>query len=68
VLAAIGVDCQGNKHVLGLRQGASENAVVVQELLEDLVARGIRSGGGGCGTPPFPVAVLFGHANEHDPQ
>ena len=44
VLAAVGVDCQGNKHVLGLRQGASENAVVVQELLEDLVARGIRPG------------------------
>jgi transposase-like protein len=44
VLAAIGVDCQGNKHVLGLRQGASENALVVQELLEDLVARGIRPG------------------------
>jgi transposase-like protein len=43
-LAAVGVDSQGNKHVLGLRQGASENAVVVQELLEDLVARGIRPG------------------------
>ncbi len=44
VLAAVGVDSQGNKHVLGLRQGASENAVVVQELLEDLVARGVRPG------------------------
>jgi transposase-like protein len=44
VLAAVGVDCQGSKHVLGLRQGASENAVVVQGLLEDLVARGIRPG------------------------
>jgi transposase-like protein len=44
VLAAVGVDCQGNKHVLGLRQGASENTVVVQELLADLVARGIRPG------------------------
>ena len=44
VLAAVGVDSQGNKHVLGLRQGASENAVVVQGLLEDLVARGIRPG------------------------
>jgi putative transposase len=44
VLAAVGVDSQGNKHVLGLREGASENAVVVQELLEDLVARGIRPG------------------------
>jgi len=44
VLAAVGVDSQGDKHVLGLRQGASENAVVVQGLLEDLVARGVRPG------------------------
>lgn len=44
VLAAVGVDRQGNKHVLGLRQGASENAVVVTGLLEDLVARGVKPG------------------------
>jgi putative transposase len=44
VLAAVGVDSQGNKRVLGLREGASENAVVVKSLLEDLVARGIRPG------------------------
>lgn len=44
VLAAVGVDSQGHKHVLGLREGASENAVVVKDLLEDLVARGIRPG------------------------
>jgi transposase-like protein len=44
VLAAVGVDAEGNKQVLGLREGASENAVVVQDLLEDLVARGIRPG------------------------
>jgi putative transposase len=44
VLAAIGVDAEGNKHVLGLKEGASENAVVVTALLEDLVARGIRPG------------------------
>ena len=44
VLAAVGVDSQGNKQVLGLRQGASENSVVVKDLLEDLVARGIRPG------------------------
>jgi putative transposase len=41
VLAAIGVDSTGHKHVLGLREGASENAVVARELLEDLVARGV---------------------------
>ena len=44
VLAALGVDDQGNKHVLGLREGASENSAVVRALLEDLVARGIKPG------------------------
>lgn len=42
VLVAIGVDTAGRKHVLGLRDGASENATVATALLEDLVARGIR--------------------------
>jgi transposase-like protein len=42
VIAAIGVDVEGNKHVLGLREGATENAVVVTGLLEDLVARGVK--------------------------
>ena len=41
VLAAVGVDSDGEKHVLGLRQGASENHVVVKGLLEDLVERGL---------------------------
>jgi putative transposase len=41
VIAALGVDRQGYKHVLGLADGATENAVVVKGLLEDLVARGI---------------------------
>jgi putative transposase len=42
VLAAVGVDEDGKKHVLGVRSGASENATVTTALLEDLVARGIR--------------------------
>jgi len=41
VLAALGVDTEGHKHVLGVRDGASENAAVVQDLLTDLVARGV---------------------------
>ena len=41
VIVAIGVDSDGNKHVLGLAEGASENAVVVKELLEDLVECGV---------------------------
>lgn len=44
VLAALGVDAQGDKHVLGLAEGASENTVVVKGLLEDLVARGVKPG------------------------
>jgi len=41
VVAALGVDTQGYKHVLGLREGASENAEVVKDLLADLVERGL---------------------------
>jgi len=41
VLAAVGVADDGRKHVLGLREGASENSTVVTALLEDLVERGI---------------------------
>ena len=42
VLVAVGVDLQGNKHALGLREGSSENAVIATELLQDLVARGVK--------------------------
>jgi transposase-like protein len=42
VLAAVGVDAKGRKHVLGLREGASENAIVVVGLLEELVERGVK--------------------------
>ena len=44
VLVAIGVDSEGYKHVLGLKEGASENATVVKDLLDDLVARGVKPG------------------------
>ena len=43
VLAAVGVDADGCKHVLGLCGGASENAEVTVGLLDDLVARGLRA-------------------------
>jgi len=42
ILGAIGVDSTGSKHVLGLREGASENSVVATELLNDLVSRGVK--------------------------
>jgi len=41
VIVAVGVDAQGKKHVLGITQGASENAASATSLLEDLVARGV---------------------------
>jgi transposase-like protein len=41
MMGAVGVDVEGNKHVLGIREGATENATVVTELLEDMVARGV---------------------------
>ena len=44
VIAAVGVDAQGNKHVRALREGATENAEVAKSLLEDLVARGVQPG------------------------
>ena len=41
VLAAVGVDEHGDKQVLGLREGATENAAAVRALLADLVERGL---------------------------
>jgi len=44
VIAAVGVDSQGKKHVLGLQEGATENGEAAKSLLEDLVARGLDPG------------------------
>ena len=41
VLAAIGVDSQGSKHVLAVKEGASENAEATKDLLEQLVRQGV---------------------------
>jgi len=41
VLAAVGIDINGKKHVLGLREGATENAAVCKALLADLIERGL---------------------------
>jgi len=41
VLVAVGVDAEGQKHVLGITEGASENQAVAKGLLEDLVRRGL---------------------------
>lgn len=41
VVASIGVDVEGRKHLLGLWEGATENASVCKALLENLVERGL---------------------------
>jgi transposase-like protein len=41
MIGAVGVDSEGIKHVLGIREGATENSTVVTELLEDIVSRGV---------------------------
>lgn len=41
VLVALGVDEDGKKHVLGLHEGATENAASCERLLADLVGRGL---------------------------
>jgi putative transposase len=42
VIVALGVDSGGCKHVLGLREGSSENSRVATDLLNDIVERGVR--------------------------
>jgi transposase-like protein len=41
MVAAMGIGQNGRKMILGVRQGATENATVVGELLGDLVSRGL---------------------------
>ena len=41
LVAAIGVDAKGDKHPLGLAEGATENAATVQSLVDNLVERGL---------------------------
>jgi len=41
MVAALGITVDGSKMILGIRQGATENATVVGELLSDLMHRGL---------------------------
>ena len=41
MVIALGIDTAGRKHVLGLREGATETAAVTTGLLSDLVTRGL---------------------------
>src|ERR1700694_1460616 len=41
LVAAIGVDAKGDKHPLGLIEGATENAATAQALIDNLIDRGL---------------------------
>ena len=41
LVAALGIDAEGNKHPLGLVEGATENTSVVQALIDNLIERGL---------------------------
>lgn len=43
LLVALGIDADGKKHVLGVREGATENATSCTALLADLRDRGLRT-------------------------
>src|SRR5437867_8898874 len=43
LVVALGVDKEGQKHVLGLWHGATENSTLVRELLADLRERGLNT-------------------------
>ena len=43
LLAAVGIDGNGEKHPLGVIEGATENTAVVQALLDNLVGRGLEA-------------------------
>ena len=57
VLAAVAVDEQCDKHLLGLREGVTEDATACKALLADLIERGPKSG-----TSPYLYAPAFGAA------
>jgi transposase-like protein len=50
VLAAVGLESNGKKHVLGLREGATENAASCKALLADLIERGLNPKSRGTGS------------------
>jgi transposase-like protein len=43
IVIALGIATDGRKHVLGLREGATENTAVAQGLIDDLDERGLAS-------------------------
>jgi putative transposase len=43
IVVGLGVSRDGHKHILGLRQGSTENATLCTELLQDFVGRGLKN-------------------------
>lgn len=41
IIAAMGIDTDGRKQMLGLREGGTENSEVVKDLLADIIDRGL---------------------------
>jgi transposase-like protein len=44
IITALGIDMAGNKHILGLWPGATENSDVCGSLLDDMIQRGLSAG------------------------
>lgn len=44
IVGAVGVDTEGHKRVLGVEEGATENAAACKDLLQNLVERGLNPG------------------------
>ena len=63
LMAAIGVDGNGDKHVLAVVEGATENTVVVQAWIDNRLARGL--------DPTLPRLFIVGWregTQQSDPQ
>lgn len=45
MLGAVGIEASGQKHPLGVVEGATENAATVQALLDNLIERGVNPAG-----------------------
>jgi len=41
IVVALGIDASGKKHLLGVREGSTENATLCKEMLSELVGRGL---------------------------
>ena len=53
-VAALGIDGEGHKHPLGLVEGATENAAVVQALIDNLMNAGSTRKSAGCSSSTAP--------------